>query len=309
MADAPATSTRRRRRALAEAYRLLRTVEHRLQLVDEQQVHTLPTDADALDRLARVLGHRDTPAGTAAEQFDARAAPPPGARCARSTSGSTSGRCSRRSPTGDGALSPEAAVARLKAFGFTDALRTQAAVRELTRGLNRSSRLMQQMLPLMLDWLSAVARPRPRAAAAAQPAHRRSSARPTLVEAFRESPEAAQRLCCIARHQPAARRASLARNPDLVGAPARRRTAWPPAPRAELVDVGRRAIVDGAPTARPSSRRPCGAGSDRNLLGIAARDLLGRADVHEVGRDLTHAGRGHRSRPRSTRSSPRCRSR
>ncbi len=52
------------------------------------------------------------------------------------------------------ALTPEAAVERLEAFGFTDALRTKAAVKELTRGLNRSSRLMQQMLPLLLDWLS-----------------------------------------------------------------------------------------------------------------------------------------------------------
>ena len=42
----------------------------------------------------------------------------------------------------------------MSAFGFSDGLRTRAAVRELTRGLSRSSRLMQQILPLLLGWLS-----------------------------------------------------------------------------------------------------------------------------------------------------------
>ena len=37
---------------------------------------------------------------------------------------------------------------------FTDAERTRQAVDELTRGLTRSSRMMQQLLPLGLDWLS-----------------------------------------------------------------------------------------------------------------------------------------------------------
>src|SRR5205085_1897473 len=44
---------------LDDAYRFLRTVEHRLQLQDEQQTHTLPADVGARTRLARVLGYRD----------------------------------------------------------------------------------------------------------------------------------------------------------------------------------------------------------------------------------------------------------
>ncbi|MBA3467851.1 MAG: hypothetical protein H0T21_10610, partial [Gemmatimonadaceae bacterium] len=38
--------------ALADAYTELRTAEHRLQLVDLAPAHVLPTDAEALDRLA-----------------------------------------------------------------------------------------------------------------------------------------------------------------------------------------------------------------------------------------------------------------
>ncbi|CAA9520206.1 MAG: Glutamate-ammonia-ligase adenylyltransferase [uncultured Sphingomonadaceae bacterium] len=42
--------------ALAAAYRVLRTVEHRLQMVDDRQTHGLPETPDALDDVARLHG-------------------------------------------------------------------------------------------------------------------------------------------------------------------------------------------------------------------------------------------------------------
>src|SRR5205085_3225398 len=39
-----------------EAYCFLRAVEHRLQMVADEQTHTLPAEPDALDRFARFLG-------------------------------------------------------------------------------------------------------------------------------------------------------------------------------------------------------------------------------------------------------------
>src|SRR6185369_14026739 len=42
--------------ALGPAYRLLRTIEHRLQMVDDRQTHSLPANADALDNVARLHG-------------------------------------------------------------------------------------------------------------------------------------------------------------------------------------------------------------------------------------------------------------
>ena len=42
--------------ALAEAYRLLRTVEHRVQMIEDAQTHTVPADSEALDRVARLHG-------------------------------------------------------------------------------------------------------------------------------------------------------------------------------------------------------------------------------------------------------------
>src|SRR5262249_25457585 len=46
-------------RELSEAYRFLRTVEHRLQMIADEQTHTLPSDGAALERFARFLGFPD----------------------------------------------------------------------------------------------------------------------------------------------------------------------------------------------------------------------------------------------------------
>jgi len=47
------------RAALSEAYRFLRAIEHRLQMVADEQTHTLPEDADGLDRFARFAGFKN----------------------------------------------------------------------------------------------------------------------------------------------------------------------------------------------------------------------------------------------------------
>jgi len=266
---------------MADAYRLLRTVEHRLQLVDEQQVHTVPTEPAALDHLARVLGHRDEPGGSAAEQFEREL------RQHQLAVRAIQQRVYFRPlleafATGEGTLAPEAAVARLQAFGFTDAKRTQAAVRELTRGLNRSSRLMQQLLPLMLDWLSGS--PDPDLGLLQLRNMLSGPQRQTmLVEAFRESPESAQRLCVILGTSRLLGD-TLARNPDLVvRLPQSDRLAT--RPRDELVDAATE-LVEWRPD-RADRQEAMRRWNDRNRLGVAARDLFGEADVHTVGRDLS----------------------
>jgi len=51
---------------LAAAYRFLRTVEHRLQMVADEQTQTLPADRAALDRFARFMGYAGRDAFAAA---------------------------------------------------------------------------------------------------------------------------------------------------------------------------------------------------------------------------------------------------
>ncbi|MFN3854465.1 MAG: bifunctional [glutamine synthetase] adenylyltransferase/[glutamine synthetase]-adenylyl-L-tyrosine phosphorylase [Phreatobacter sp.] len=49
----------RTREELTEAYRFLRGVEHRLQMVADEQTHSLPEDPEGVERIARFLGYRD----------------------------------------------------------------------------------------------------------------------------------------------------------------------------------------------------------------------------------------------------------
>lgn len=275
--------------AMAGAYRLLRTIEHRLQLVDEQQVHTMPDSPDEIDRIARVMGIIDTPEGTAGEQLSRTLTR------SQATVRAIHERVyfrplleafasSRPEPGADEetGLSPDAIRTRLTAFGFTDALRTHAAVRDLTRGLNRSSRLMQQMLPLLLTWLSTSPDP-DLGLLILRNLLSGPQKMQQLVEVFRDSPAAAQGLCRLAGTSRLLGDI-VTRNPDLIAR----------LPHAELLitrdhdDLFERvtALLD----LRHEPEDQQGAlqrWKQRNLLGIAARDIFGTADVRTVGTDLT----------------------
>jgi glutamate-ammonia-ligase adenylyltransferase len=47
--------------ALADAYRLLRTIEHRVQMIEDAQTHTVPADSEALDGVAHLHGLKKGP--------------------------------------------------------------------------------------------------------------------------------------------------------------------------------------------------------------------------------------------------------
>src|SRR4029079_11404121 len=67
---------------LIASYRFLRTVEHRLQLLRLRRTHLLPTDDQQLRWLARSLGYKPDPRGTAVDVLQAQpaAATPQGRR-------------------------------------------------------------------------------------------------------------------------------------------------------------------------------------------------------------------------------------
>jgi glutamate-ammonia-ligase adenylyltransferase len=232
-------------RLLAEAYTFLRVVEHRLQLVDEAQVHAVPTARPALEHLARVLGYRDDERTTAVARFEAELVRHQAV--ARSIherlffrplleAFTTSPAAAADGPP----LTAEAARDRLSALGFTDAERTRQAVLELTRGMRRASRLMSALLPLLLEWLSES--PDPDLGllglrTLATGSHR--SAR--LAETFRESPEAARRLCTLAGTSRLLT-SLVERQPDLLGCLAHDE-ALAPLDRDELVRRARAAMA------------------------------------------------------------------
>jgi glutamate-ammonia-ligase adenylyltransferase len=261
---------------LADAYRFLRRVEHALQLADEQQTHTLPTDREERRRIARVLGYRGTPEAGPTEAFDRDLLQR--RNLVRSIHERLYFRPLLDALAGVGPLSPEAAAAALTTFGFSDVERTRQAVAELTRGLTRSSRMMQQVLPLMLDWLSAT--PDPDAGLLGLRKLATGEQRTTeLAVAFRDSPEVARHLSMLLGTS-ALFGDLLAANPDLIvrlAEPSRLRTRS----RTELQSTAREAL--GWRTNLGDRQRALRRWQRRQLLGIAARDVFGQADVGQGG--------------------------
>lgn len=264
---------------LTTAYELLRRVEHALQLDEERQTHSLPEGRDDRRRIARVLGYHGSKEGGPTERFDRDVA------AHRAQVRALHERLWFRpllaALSGAGPLGPEAAAERLAAFGFTDLDRTRQAVAELTRGLTRSSRMMQQLLPLLLDWLSASPDPDLGLLGLRRLATGEQRSR-ALATAFRDSPEVARHLALLLG---TSRRLGdiLIANPDLIERlpdEDRLRTR----PFDELVGSARSGVS--WRTDESDRQQALQRWHQRNLLGVAARDVFGHAPVEVVGADL-----------------------
>ena len=156
---------RRTAAELASAYRFLRRVEHRLQMVADRQTHTLPKEPEALRRFALFMGYADAAAFAAA-------------LLRHLTRVQTSyGRVFEEVPEppgdGDGAAldfrgvdpSPPETVAALREMGFGNPIAIVAAVRSWQAGRvralrsQRSREVMDAILPRVLGALSRQAQP------------------------------------------------------------------------------------------------------------------------------------------------------
>lgn len=129
---------------LAEGYRLLRTVEHRLQMVDDRQTHVLPAEPAALDNVARLHG------------IDSGAAllgllEAPVSRCGALYEG-LAGQSEERVP-----LNPEALEAHLRGAGFDDPVSARLRIEGWRGGKARSLRTaaageaFEAMLPVLIE--------------------------------------------------------------------------------------------------------------------------------------------------------------
>jgi glutamate-ammonia-ligase adenylyltransferase len=135
---------------LSDAYRFLRNLEHRIQLWDLHQTHEVPESLERRAQLGRALGMNVNPAS----ELDSRLAE------VRSVVRDVHERLYFRpildalvgSPSAR--LGVEQAALRLEALGFKDVNAARRALGELTSGISRRSQAMDQVLPLMLDWLS-----------------------------------------------------------------------------------------------------------------------------------------------------------
>jgi glutamate-ammonia-ligase adenylyltransferase len=141
-------------RHMAEAYRWLRGVEHRLQLHRLRRTHLLPPDDDdvALRRLARSMGYRgDVLPIFRRERFGHQ-------REVRRLHEKLFYRpllaAVARLPASEARLTPEQARERLVALGFADPRTALRHLEALTGGVSRRASIQQTLLPAMLGWFA-----------------------------------------------------------------------------------------------------------------------------------------------------------
>jgi glutamate-ammonia-ligase adenylyltransferase len=146
-------------RHLSEAYRWLRTVEHRLQLHRLRRTHLLPPDADevAMRRLARASGYRgDVLPLFRRERYghfqEVR-------RLHEKLFYRPLLNAVARLPESDARLTPSAARERLVALGFEDPATALRHLEALTEGVSRRAAIQQTLLPAMLGWFADAANP------------------------------------------------------------------------------------------------------------------------------------------------------
>ena len=267
---------------LDRAYRFLRTVEHRLQLYDEQQTHLIPSDVQARARLARVLGYRDSPERTALQRFEAEHRDHQRAVRAHPRAPLL------RAPARD-ARRHRAAVAR-SGRGAPGRVRLHRRRRAPAPrcaswpcGLTRRSRVMRELLPVILGWLSETPDPdlgllqlRRLAEGPARSA--------SLAVVFRDQPGAAERACHLLGTSRVVGDA-MRRHPEFVDVLGDDDALAPESTRAELVaDALDTLEWRGDQEQRREGLRRF---KRRELLRIATRDLLGYARLEATERELT----------------------
>jgi [glutamine synthetase] adenylyltransferase / [glutamine synthetase]-adenylyl-L-tyrosine phosphorylase len=150
--------------AFAEAYQLLRTVEHRLQLAHERRTHTIVDDPDRQEWLARSLGYRPETGHPAREPFQRDLSKVQSRvrelhaklfyRPLLETYAKVPAAWAGVSVPGEVvAMGDDAAVDRLTALGFRDGATALRDVRSLTTGVSRRARTVRAVLPAVLQVL------------------------------------------------------------------------------------------------------------------------------------------------------------
>lgn len=142
---------------LGEAYRVLRTLEHRIQLYRLRRTHLMPTSDEDLRRLGRALRLWDQPekqvvALRTGHSRDVRRLHQ------RLFYRPLLSAVARLSPD-EASLTPDAARERLSALGYRDPAGALRHLQVLTDGMSRTAAIQRQLLPVMLEWFAEMADP------------------------------------------------------------------------------------------------------------------------------------------------------
>ncbi|MFJ2947081.1 bifunctional [glutamine synthetase] adenylyltransferase/[glutamine synthetase]-adenylyl-L-tyrosine phosphorylase [Streptomyces sp. NPDC087226] len=142
---------------LDDAYRFLRSMEHRIQLYRLRRTHLVPEDETDLRRLARSLELRTDPVATLTREWKRHASvvrrlheklfyrPLLDAVAALAT--------------GEARLSAEAARERMVALGYADPAAALRHLEALASGVTRKAAIQRTLLPVLLGWFADSADP------------------------------------------------------------------------------------------------------------------------------------------------------
>ncbi|WP_426592296.1 bifunctional [glutamine synthetase] adenylyltransferase/[glutamine synthetase]-adenylyl-L-tyrosine phosphorylase [Cellulomonas sp. McL0617] len=137
---------------LAVCYRLMRALEHRIQLHRLRRTHLMPTAEKDLRRLARSVGMRAEGADGLVERW--RAAKRDVRRLHEELFYRPLLPATAQLSTEEASLSPDEARARLSAIGYLDPTGAMRHIAALTEGLSRRAAIQRQLLPVMLGWFA-----------------------------------------------------------------------------------------------------------------------------------------------------------
>lgn len=137
---------------LAQAYRFLRTMEHRLQLYRLQRTHVVPDDDAALRRLGRSMGFRSDAKAELLEQWQRHRVAV--RRLHEKLFYRPLLNAVARLDSGDARLSLEAASERLTALGYVDPQGALRHIEALSSGISRRAAIQRTLLPVLLGWFA-----------------------------------------------------------------------------------------------------------------------------------------------------------
>jgi len=142
--------------SFAENYRMLRLLEHRVQLRDLSRTHLMPRDTDGQRVLARATGifASDVAAIARWQQIKLDVRQLHERLFYRPLLAAVA-----KLPEETHQLTSEQAQARLSAIGFKDPRGALHHIRALTQGVSRRAAIQRALLPIMLQWLSEGADP------------------------------------------------------------------------------------------------------------------------------------------------------
>ena len=137
---------------LADSYRFLRNLEHRLQLRQLRRTHTMPEDESEIRIIARSLGFRNEPVKELIDEWKRRS------REVRRIHEKLFYRpllqAVARLDAGEARLTPEAAQQRLLALGYADPAGALKHLEALSSGVSRRAAIQRTLLPVMLGWFA-----------------------------------------------------------------------------------------------------------------------------------------------------------